>query len=160
MSLKPYPDVHVSAVAITQGGSILTVFNEKWGGFTLPMSQIRTWPHPDGLSKDVEELPQDAAIRAAVEALGRPLGPHELPQRHAVHTLDPYDQSGRDRFWKCYHYQIFQIEVDPGEVPKPLGGASMAWMTVEEMEKLKPVTSTARYIANAMKAASSSAGKV
>jgi len=159
MPEKSYSDVYVKVVVITRGGAILTVFNEKWGAFTLPMSKTRTWPHPDQPGKLVEELPQDTAIRAAVEALGRPLGLHELPERHPVHSLDPYDQSDRDGVWKCYHYEIFHLELPPGEVPRPLGGAPTAWMTPEEMEKLKPVTSTALYIATAMKRESSSTPK-
>jgi hypothetical protein len=150
-----YPDVYVKAVAITRGELILTVFNEKWGAFTLPMSKTRTWPDPDRPGEVDQEKPEVTAIRAAVEALGRPLGSHELPRRHAVHTLDPYNQSGRDGVWKCYHIEVFQLELDPGDTPKPLGGAPMAWMTPEQMETLKPVSDTARYIARSMTTASS-----
>jgi hypothetical protein len=146
-----YPDVYVRAVAITRGNSILTIFNEKWGGFTLPMSKKRTKPHSTKPEQIIEESSQDTAIRATVEALGRPLGPHELPERHVVHTLDPFNESGRDGVWRCYHIELFQLELAPGETPKPLGGVPIAWMTLEEMEEFKPVTSTAVYIARAMR---------
>src|SRR5262249_33306113 len=149
MHVPPYPDVYVKAVAITRGESILTIFNENWGGFSLPMSKGRIRPHPDDPFRIVEEAPHDTAIRAAVEALGRPLGPHELPQRHPLHTLDPFDQSGRDGVWKCYHYEVFQLELAPDETPRPLGGVPMAWMTLEEMETLRPVTTTALFLASA-----------
>jgi hypothetical protein len=155
MPEKRFADVSVKVVAITRGNAILTVFNPRWGGYSLPMSKTKTWPHPDDSSKIVEESPRDTAIRAAVEALGRPLGLHELPKHHPVHSLEPYDQSARDAEWKCYHYEVFQLEVGPGEIPKPFDGAPLAWMTMEEFETLQPVTSTARYIATAMKAASS-----
>jgi hypothetical protein len=157
MSGSAYPDVYVKAVAITRGDSILTIFNEKWGAFTLPMSKPRSCPHPDRPDEMVEEKPEVTAIRATVEALGRPLGPHELPRRHAVHTLDPFHQGGRDGAWKCYHIELFQLELDPGDAPRPLGGAPMAWMTFEQMQTLKPVSETALYIARSMKAATSPA---
>jgi hypothetical protein len=156
MAETPYPDVYVRAVAITRGNSILTSFNEKWGGFTLPMSKKRLKFHPTKANETTEETSQETAIRATVEALGRPLGPHELPERHVVHTLDPFNQSGRDGVWRCYHVELFQLELPPDEVPKPLGGAPMAWMTLEEMEVLKPVTSTALYIARAIEDARAS----
>jgi hypothetical protein len=155
MSETAYPDVYVRVVAITRGESILTIFNEKWGGFTLPMSQMRKRPDARNPQELVEEDPETTAIRVMVEALGRPLASDERPRRHAVHTLDPFIQSGRDGIWKCYHYEVFQFELSPDEVPKPYGGVPMAWMTPEEMKTLKPVTTSAIYIVTAMKAASS-----
>ncbi len=153
MATQPFPDVYVKAVAITRSGSILTVFNERWGSFTLPMSKTRTWADAENPKVTIKEDAEVTAIRATVEALGHPLAKHQIPKRHAVHTLDPFNQSGRDGEWKCYHIEVFHLELDPSDIPRPIGGAPLAWMTLEQMEALEPVSDTALYIARAIRGA-------
>jgi hypothetical protein len=134
-------------VAITQGEAYLFVYYKKWGGFAPPMSKLRTWDDENEPGKIVEESPEDAAIRVAAEALGRPLREGETPVLHPKSPLYTSNEGNRDRRRKKYNIEFFTLAVGPDEVPKPLDGLPFAWLTLEDMMTHKPLTSTAQHIA-------------
>ena len=145
------PTVKLAMVAISQGETYLNVYYKKWGGFAPPMSKLRTWDDRIELGEDDEESPEDAAIRVAAEALGRPLRQGEKPERHPKGTLLTFNVGSRDKRGKNYNIEFFTLAIGPDETPKPLDGLPMAWLTLDEMEKRKPMTSTAQRIALRLK---------
>ena len=153
MSTSSFPEVRTAAVVITRGAEFLTIFNPKWGAFTLPMSKRRSWHDPQVQGASREEEPRAAAIRAAAEALGRPFGPDELPRPIELADLQPFQQSDRDGAWKSYRFDVFGIELAAGEVPAPSGGAAFAWMTLDALRTACPVSPTAIRIVEAVHAA-------
>ena len=154
MSAPPFPRVDVTAVAITRGKAYLTVYNENWGAFTLPMSKPRIRGDASANARPEAEDSSETATRVACEALGRPLPAGGIPRRLELDTLQPYSRSGRDGVWKSYHHEVFRLELaEDAEVPGTVGGRPTAWMTLDEMERLKPVSPTAIQIAAAIESA-------
>jgi hypothetical protein len=62
-----------------------------------------------------------------------------------------YENPSAIRLTKRYNIELFTLEAEPGETPKPIDGLPMAWLTVAEMDTHEPVTSTARHIAHRVK---------
>ena len=135
------PMVDVAVVLIRRDDRILTVFNEKWGAFVLPMTKRRRWQDPKLPKGHREEDWEDAAIRAGAECTGR------------THTVDPamvldvpeMGQSDRDGKWKRYHFQVFTLDV--GEEP-PAGLGIINWLTADEItdRSRRPISESTRHL--------------
>jgi len=146
---QPYPLVEVAVVVITDAqGRFLADYNEAWGGFTLPMSSLHDVPARVPVDKPTPESPQNAAIRAAAEVLGRPVSPGALVPLNI--EVAPWNQSGRDGQWKRYQYRLFQLKID--FAPQPLPGHAAVWLTRAELGTLEPISLTVRVILRALPA--------
>ena len=151
--------VEVVAVLLTRNGHVLTVFNPRWGAFTMPMTKRRTWNDPAAGGRR-DEAPQQAAVRAAAEALGKPLPPGQWPQRLEV-DVEPYQQSDRDGLWKRYTFHVFWLPLDgplADAQPRPWDNAAFVWVSAEEIQSWEPVSLTARHVLDAAGAAVGLAG--
>ena len=62
----PIPIVEVAVTVFCQPGLVLTVYNDKWGSFTLPMTKRRRWEDPSLRGGVKTEAWRDAAIRVLV----------------------------------------------------------------------------------------------
>src|SRR5687767_9862996 len=101
-----HPGVEVAAVLVRSGGRILAEYNTRWKAFALPMARLEA---RTGSGLAVPELPLDAAVRAAVTALGRPLPPDGLPRPVALaEPAQPYQRSAADGRFKRYGYHPFE----------------------------------------------------
>ena len=133
-----------AALVVRKDGRILTVFNEQWGGFTLPMTKRRIrsdektlWTH--------EESWEDAAARAAVEVLGAPcfVSPVKIPIKPTPMI------SRRDGRVKRYNYRVFRVTFDSsGPSPIPGRDCVLAWLTPGQItappgKGLRPISSSA-----------------
>ncbi len=103
MSAGSPPQVEAAVALVTnQNNQVLLVLNDHWGAFNLPMTKRRRG------KLENEPMPQ-AAIRAAVEALGVPVrlvaGDHRRLSAHL--------KSGRQLQFKNYIYDVYHIESHP-----------------------------------------------
>ena len=135
------PKIDVAATVIYRGDEILTVYNNKWQAFTLPMTTLRTWQFGvDGNAARVEDW-ADAAMRNVGEWLGRtsPQTPEFLLK------LDDLRQSDRSGEVKHYHFQVFGVGVGD-HVLAPL--ASTQWLRADEIvdASRRPISPTARTL--------------
>jgi hypothetical protein len=140
---EPKVDVAV-ALIIRKDLKVLTVFNAKWGGFTLPMTKRRTYTDNDRRIVGQESW-EDAAARAAAEVIEAP-----CVVRHADLGIKAVaTQSHRDGRLKEYNYQVYKIGYDPTVTPPPpRAGSALAWLTPQQILAsgplaLRPVASTA-----------------
>jgi hypothetical protein len=138
-----FPLVEVAVVLIVRRGQILTDYNPRWAAFTLPMSKLHDRPAIRAGDASVREEPLDAAIRAAVEVLGRPLPPDGLPRPLRI-EVGPYQQSDRDGAWKRYTFHVFALPVTEGV--EPMEGHAAAWLTPGKFQTHRPVSPTAVHI--------------
>jgi hypothetical protein len=132
----------VAVTLLTDGDRILVVWNPNWSVFTLPMTKRRVWQDPAIPPAHREESWLDAAARAAGEWLG------------CTFTTDPkliaefpeYQQSDRDGTWKRYRFQIFRMDLAPGDEIRP--GAIAERLTKDEIldPNRRPISSTARNL--------------
>jgi len=138
-----WPLIDLVAVIVTRGDRILTVYNEKWGAFTLPMSKLRRWRDPKVKEKAerVEDW-EDAAVRAATEWVGRTT----TDKPEYLREMAEFQQSDRDEKWKRYRTRAYRIEL-PAEV-EPHPARVTEWLTAAEIcdEHRRPLSPTARYI--------------
>lgn len=140
-SLMPLADI--AAVIVSSGGKILTVFNERWGAFTIPMTKVRAWKDP--VEKEAPERQEewmDAAMRAAAEVLGRTVEGNEF---EFLMDVSEFQQSDRDSRWKRYRMKAYGIS-PTGRVGVP-SNAVTQWLTPEEImdENRGPISPTARH---------------
>lgn len=84
---------------------VLLTWNDRWGAFTLPMTRVRIAPGGHPL-----DTPEQAALRAAAEALGVPVR-HAAPPLKA--ELNRFLLSGREQRVKPYEHHIFRVEPHP-----------------------------------------------
>jgi hypothetical protein len=143
---SPYETVELAVVLIGHDGRLLLDYNAEWSGFCLPITTIHDLAPlvPEGEGR--REQPREAARRAAVEVLGRPLAPAGEPQPLRV-EVTPYHQSGRDGRWKRYQFHVFGLRTDV--VPQPLPGHIAVWMTPQELRTHGPVSPTVRHVLQA-----------
>ena len=139
------PIVEVAVNVIFRPGLILTVYNDKWGAFTLPMTKRRRWQDPTR-SRGIRNEPwRDAAVRAATELLGRTFAPSELPSL-LMKVEKAYQQSDRDGIWKEYRFQVFSMNLHPNE--RLLDNVTAEWLDPGDIldGKIRPVSETAQFI--------------
>jgi hypothetical protein len=137
-----FEHVEVAVVVITRGEQILTVFNPRWGAYTLPMTKRRTQHDNRTAARPVTEEWEDTAIRARAEALqgtttGTPRFLFEIPE---------YQQSDRDGQWKRFHFRVFRFDFDGAATV--LAHLPHEWLTREEIldARRRPISKTARDI--------------
>jgi hypothetical protein len=133
----------IAAVVVRRGDSVLTVWNDSWGAFTLPMSKRRLLKDPEARegSERLEDW-KEAAVRAAAEALGRTI----VKEPELILDMSEFQQSDRDGTWKRYHIQAFELLVDDDTNPSP--ARVTEWLTPEQIadERREPISPTARHI--------------
>jgi hypothetical protein len=138
------PLVDVVATLIVKNNRILAVLNERWGSFSLPMSKRRSWEDP-AAEKGIErqEEWEDAAIRAAVEWMGRTT----TTEPQFLSEIGEFQQSDRDGKWKRYHMKAYRIRISD-DAQEPPAGRIAEWLTAEDFldENRKPISPTARHI--------------
>ena len=137
------PLVDIAAVIISSGGKILTVFNDRWGAFTIPMTKLRAWKDP--VEKDAKERQEewrDAAMRAAAEAMGQTIVDDDL---EFLIDVSEFQQSDRDSRWKRYRMKAYGIS-PTGRVGVP-SNVVVQWLTPDEIldENRGPISPTARH---------------
>lgn len=147
--------VFVAVVVITCGKKILTVYNENWRSFTLPMTKQREWMDPafPKRKSKTEDWPH-AAARAATEWLGGLVtteapgkkGKARFPQLKEGLTAAQLRQGDRDGLIKQYHFKVFQVGFE--QKPKVLMDGLTKWLSVDEIldEQLDPISGTARFL--------------
>lgn len=138
------PTVEVAANAIFRPGLVLTVYNPRWGAFTLPMTKRRRWKDPTLRTGVRTERWRDAAIREAADLLGRTLVLSEFPT--LLMRTEEYQQSDRSGEWKSYDFRVFRMQLQPNE--RLRDGVIAEWVCPEDaMEgKVRPVSPTTVYI--------------
>lgn len=140
------PQINLAVAVLVRDDEVLLVYNDKWGSFSFPMTKMREWYSGKGQLEDGSEKPLDAAIRAAGEALGRPMKPAELPQAPEHLQLEPYDhRSQRDGKWKRYGRTVFVFHLANEQSRPPVHG--QAWLKLEEISTHRPISPTAIEIA-------------
>ena len=129
------------ATVIHREGSLLVVFNEAWGAFTLPMTKLRCWPF--GLAGDHEqwELGSHAAMRNVGECLGI------TTVQCGGLLADVGDIRQSDRNGKIHHYQ-FQVYGFPTDRQQTAAGVTAHWLTPDEIldPERSPISPTARVL--------------
>ena len=136
------PSVDVGVAVIVRGDKILSVYNHKWGSFTLPMSKLRKWQDPQAGSGVRFEAGQQAACRAAAETLGRTLTVE--PETAGVDVT--LAQSDSDLLWKRYSFRVFKFEFKGAVRTAP--GVISEWLTKNQFldPKRWPISDTARHL--------------
>jgi len=144
-----YQQVEIVVVLVYDESSnrLLADYNHRWEAFTLPMTKGHEIPSAIENGPPTMETPLSAAIRAAVEVLGRPLSPFQLPEPMNI-EIPMWEQSGRDGQWKRYHCLPFAMQAY--FEPQPLPGHSAIWLTPAEFLTHEPVSPTARRILQAI----------
>jgi len=133
----------VSVVLLERVEMFLAEFNPKWEMFTLPMSRLRRRLAP---GTPVREAPLDAAVRAAAKALGRPLGPGQMPQPVALDvSAQALLRSGRDQQTKRYVYHVFGLRIADA-APRHAVGWHTLWMRREDFLTHRPISPTAVHV--------------
>ncbi len=137
------PLVDVVASVMLAEGRLLTVYNQKWGAFTLPTTKRRVWKDDNAVEGAAREEGWDhAATRAAAEALGCTLTvePGELGE------LPEFQQSDRDGAWKRYRLQAFLFKHD--SIPDVHPVRVHEWLTPDQIldEARRPISPTARHV--------------
>ena len=146
------PEVRLAAVAITRGPEFFTVFNPKWGAFTLPMTKRRVWTDPEVPAADHEEDPLHAASARRPRRWDGPSPPSSSPGPVELVELQPFQQSDRDGVWKLFRFDVFRMEL-PGGVTRAGGrSAPSAWLTLDHLRSHQPVSPTAVRIVEAIHA--------
>ena len=144
MAKSELPVVEVSVALITWRRRILSVFNPRWGAFSLPMTKRRQWIAPRAPKSPRTEDWLAAATRAAAEALGRTLSAGRI--NGPVLRLNGYTQSDSDGLLKEYHFRVFHIPVDA--TVELLGGAVTEWLLTAQFADPDrvPISPTARLL--------------
>jgi len=139
-----YEKVEVVVNVITKPGLVLTIFNEKWGAFTLPMSKLRK--HHDPLNPEdvwIEDR-LDAAIRVAGELRGRTFTKGEFPKY--LYTTTEMRQSDRTGEYKLYTFHVFQMDLHPNERLRE--NLIVEWLEKDSIltDSVFPISPTAKFI--------------
>lgn len=162
--------VFVAAVLVTWGEHILSVFNPKWGEFTLPMTKQRKLVDTETAFTTLEPW-KNAAARAASEALGVIFCPegHDGAQCESILSL-PFEQrlitariaqSDRDGEIKAYQFHIYELPFVDNDRPQMVPGSVTTWLTSEQIldTNLRPISFTARSIVGALQGVAKAQGK-
>lgn len=136
-----FPQTEVAVALIIRRDLLLTIFNPRWGSFTLPMTKPRRWADPSA-TRVREEPWIDAAARAAAECLGRTL----TEELRLKLDLTQYWQGDATGEVKQYHHQLFEIQVPPDT--QFMAGVVGEWLTPSEIldPNRRPISGTARYL--------------
>ena len=126
----------VAVTLIRNNDVLLMVYSESWRAFTLPMTKRRTFGHAGNDGQHEDWL--DAAARNVVECLGRASQPTFLFEE----PLPVFEHSHRDGDYRDYRYCLFTEPFDPATDAVVAPGPTQ-WMTVAEIETLRPVSPTA-----------------
>ena len=134
--------IEVGVTVVQRDGKLLTVYNQKWGAFTLPMTKRRSWGHPDDPKMIRPEDWRDTAIRNLVECFGRTY----TEEPDILFEVSDFHQSDRDQKVKDYHFHVFGA-VTVGDAPL-IAGVLGEWLTPDEIldPSRRPMSSTARYL--------------
>lgn len=131
--------VDVAVTLILKDNSILLVYNEKWGAFTLPMTKRRRPEGAESADESLWEPWQDAAARPVVECLGRLSSPKQvlddfLPESHF---------SLRRQTQVIFRYKVFKVLFEARD--KIVAKTPTVWLTASEILKgdLHPISPTA-----------------
>ena len=136
-----FKTVQVAVTVIQSGQKILTVYNPKWGSFTLPMTKRRQWQDPSADNGTRDEEWADAAARAAAEWLGRTFGDFPEP----LLEIADFQQSDREGTWKWFRLMVFRILLDRQE--RLVDGAIAEWLADDEFQpNRRPISDTARHV--------------
>ncbi len=140
---SPFPQVEVAVVVVARAHLYLAEYNPHWKTFTLPMTRLRRRTIP-GMSP--RESPEEAALRAAAESVGRPLPPNGLPRRVEL-DLPPHqiNRSGRDDQTKRYTYHVFSLPVSDPTLRHALGRHTV-WLKRDDFLTHHPVSLSAVFI--------------
>jgi hypothetical protein len=133
--------IDVVATVIYSGGRLLTVYNDSWGAFTLPMTKLRNWQVGLDAAQVRWELGSEAALRNVAECL------RATTDREPGLLMDYGNlmQSDRTRRINHYAFQIFGIEVDRQEAAP---GVVAQWLTPDDIldPARQPISPTARKL--------------
>lgn len=139
--------IEVAVTVIAAGEKILTVRNDKWGAFTLPMTKVQR--KPLGFAENVTQIERwsDAAMRNAGECLERTLD-REPKLLMDVGELRQSDRTGQVNH---YHFRVYLVEVD---FEQAVPGVVAEWLTTAQIidEKRRPISPTARELAKLLQA--------
>lgn len=139
--------IEVAVTVIVAGEKILTVRNDKWGTFTLPMTKLQR--KPLGMVEIATQIERwsDAAMRNVGECLGR-TSDREPKLLMDVGQLRQSDRTGEVNH---YHFQVYLFDVD-SEQTAP--GLATDWLTTSQIidEKRRPISPTARELAKLLEA--------
>jgi hypothetical protein len=115
------------AVAVVRDaeGRLLWTFNRKWGLFCLPMTRCRQGQH-------AVEPPEQAAARAAAEALGAP-----VRIGRALAVLDHHGLSRRDFTRKEYTYAVYEAAWHPRYADRLELARPFLWLSPQEALSLE-----------------------
>lgn len=137
------PVLDVVATVILYQGRVLTVYNKKWGAFTLPTTKRRSW-EDDAIAKGAvrEEPWENAAARAAAEWLGHTL----TATLTDLGEVPEFQQSDRDGKWKRYRLKAYLLDLDAEPSIPPM--QIVEWLSPDDIldEKRMPISPTARHI--------------
>ena len=138
----PTPELAVTVISIEDTNKILTIFNPRWGSFTLPMTKRKKWIDPEVPAGNRHEDLVLSATRAAAEALGKTL-PANSPPQLLLKEID-YRQSDSEGVWKVYLLNIFGLRVPSGAVLTP--DTTVEWLSPHDFAAREPISPTARYV--------------
>ena len=158
--------LEISAVLIVRQGDerVLTVYNPNWYAFSLPMTKVREFIDPRGISHSKETW-RHAASRAAAESLGRTLCPSPRQILNVAEWIETYgldetlQQGQRDGMLKQYWFRVFLVNVPPDTEPAP--GVTGEWLTTDELldPDRQPFSPTVAELLNMLGAAADADGQ-
>ena len=139
-----FPLVEVAVALITSGGRVMTIYNPRWGAFSLPMTKRRDWADPSLANGHRQDAWSEAGARAAAETLGTTFRSQSFAQ--PIYEIAEFQQSDSDGKWKRYHFQVFHVPF--ADKPESVHGVIVEWMPpayFEDQER-RPISPTARHI--------------
>jgi len=133
--------IDVVVTVIYCDDSLLMVFNDKWGAFTIPMTKLRHRPLGTQANRTRWELGADAAMRNVGECLG--ITSDRTPGLLAdVGDVRQSERDGRIRF---YHFQVYGFRADRQQAA---AGVTAKWLAPDEIldSARSPISPTARAL--------------
>ena len=140
-------EIEVAVTVMQRDRKLLTVYNQNWGAFTLPMTKRRCWAHPEDPHMIRPEDWRDTALRNFVECFG--MTGTEDPE--VLLDITDFRQSDRDQVVKQYHFRLFGTAA-AGDAPL-VTGALGQWLNADEIldPNRRPMSSTARFLVNELR---------
>ena len=138
---KKIPRIDVVATVIYNGGRVLTLYNDQWGAFTLPMTKLRSWPLGLARSRQRWELGASAAMRNVAQCLGVT---SDKPAR-LLADVSGVRQSDRSGQIADYYVQVYGFPVAKRAAHS---GLLVEWLTPKQIvdARRQPVSPTARTL--------------
>ena len=133
--------IDVVATVISCKDSLLLVFNDKWGAFTIPMTKLRHRPLGPQARRTQWELGADAAMRNVGECLGISTG----QTAGLMADVGDIRQSERNGQINHYHFQVYGFQTDRQQAA---AGVTANWLTPDEIldPTRSPISPTARAL--------------